>query len=254
MLFRTQGIVIKTFEYGEADLIITFFTIDKGKIKGIAKGCRKTKSRFGSSLEPFTHSRISFYGKENISLPKVTQSDILHSHRRLRENLSRLAYGSHISEIVYEICPEGEENKEVFHLFSYILTAMETAMDLELLSITFYIRFLGLMGYQPKLDNCVRCNKEDRGLNFYPNHGGLLCEGCSSNEEGYLSLIPETKKAYYRILTCPLHRIPDLKFYTEADPGSDLRVRDELKTLLSLHLSHILGKKLKSTNSLIWAT
>lgn len=249
MLFRTQGIIIKTFEYGEADLIVTFFTLDKGKVKGIAKGCRKTKSRFGSSLEPFTHSRISLYGKENISLPKVTQSDILHSHRKLREDLSRLAYGAHISELVYEICPEGEENRGVFDLLSNILTAMELERDLELLSILFSIRFLRLMGYQPRLYGCVRCSKKYGELKFYPNHGGILCERCSNPEEGYLLLTDETKDHYHKILSIPLQN----SIYIETMYHISSQVRGELKTLLSLHLNYILGKRLKSTDSLSWA-
>ncbi|MEK6693516.1 MAG: DNA repair protein RecO [Nitrospirota bacterium] len=256
MLFRTQGIIIKTFEYGEADLIVTFFTLDKGKVKGIAKGCRKTKSRFGSSLEPFTHSRISLYGKENVSLPKVTQSDILHSHRMLREDLSRLAYGAHISELIYEICPENEENRGVFDLLSYVLTAMESERDLELLSIFFDIRFLGLMGYQPRLDSCVRCSKEYGDLSktrpigkFFPDHGGILCERCSKPEEGFLLLTPETKDLYYKILSLPLYQNTFLEKKHPLSP----QIRGELKTLISLHLNHILGKRLKSTDSLTWA-
>ncbi len=249
MLFRTQGIILKTFEYGEADLIVTFFTLDKGKIKGIAKSCRKTKSRFGSSLEPFTHSRISLYGKENISLPKVTQSDILHSHRMLREDLLKLAYGAHVAELVYEICPEGEENRGVFDLMSYILTTMESDKDLELLSIFFDIRFLGLMGYQPKLDSCARCGKGYGDLKFYPAHGGILCDVCSVPDEGYLLLTEGTKELYYKILALPLHHGGHLETKYPLYP----QVMGELKSLISLHLNHILGKKLKSTDSQTWA-
>lgn len=254
MLFRTEGIVIKTFEYGEADLIVTFFTIDKGKIKGIAKSCRKTKSRFGSSLEPFTHSKISLYGKETSALPKITQSDILHSHRKIREDLFRLAHGAYIAELIYEICPEGETNKGVFHLFSSILNSIESDIDIEILSLIFEVRFLRLMGYQPRLNSCVRCGRKagnnfrDGGLKFYPNHGGILCEGCSNPEEGFISFNQDTRDLYYKILTIPLPKISDFGFWI-----SDLKSRGELKTILTLHLSHILGKKLKSANSILWA-
>jgi DNA repair protein RecO (recombination protein O) len=250
MLFRTEGIVIKTFEYGEADLIITFFTLDRGKIKGIAKGCRKTKSRFGSSLEPFTHSKISLYGREHISLPKVTQSDIINSHRRIREDLSGLAYGAHMAELVYEICPEGETNKEVFYLLSFILSVIGSNIDLEFLSIFFDVRFLRLMGYQPRLDKCVRCSREDGVLRFYPKHGGLLCDSCSNPEDGYLLLSPETKEIYYKILSLPLHKVSNSNLEYALTP----QIRDELKTFLSLHFNHILGKRLKSANSLSWAS
>lgn len=254
MLFRTQGIVIKTFEYGEADLIVTFFTIDKGKLRGIAKSSRKTKSRFGSSLEPFTHSKISLYGKEHASLPKITQSDIIHSHRTLREDLPRLAYGAQMAELINELCPEGEENRRVFSLFSSILSAMESDTDIERLSLIFEIRFLGLMGYQPRLNSCVICNRKDGGLKFYPDHGGLICSGCSNPEEGSLLLSPETKEIYYTILNLPLEKISGFEFGTETGSGTDLKLRGEFKTLLTLHLNHILGKKLRTTAVLSWST
>lgn len=254
MLFRTQGIVIKTFEYGEADLIVTFFTIDRGKLKGIAKSSRKTKSRFGSSLEPFTHSKISLYGKEHASLPKITQSDIIHSHRTLREDLSRLAYGAQIAELINELCPEGEENRGVFSLLSLILSAMESDTDNEKLALFFEIRFLGLMGYQPRLDSCVICSRKESGLKFYPNHGGIICSGCSNPEEGLLLLSQETKDLYYRVLTTPLESISELESGTENNSGPDMKLRGELKTLLTLHLNHILGKRLRATATLSWAT
>lgn len=254
MLFRTEGIVIKTFEYGEADLIVTFFTTDKGKIKGIARSSRKTKSRFGSSLEPFTHSRISLYGKENAALPKITQSDIIHSHRTLREDLSKLAYGAQMAELINELCPEAEENRGVFSLFSSILSAMESDSDLERLSLLFEILFLGIMGYQPRLNSCVICNRKGGGLNFYPNHGGIICSRCSKPEEGSFPLSPETKDIYYKVISYGSERISGSKFVTETGSYINLKVRGELKTILSLHLNHILGKKLRSTATLSWAT
>jgi len=250
MLFRTEGIVIKTFEYGEADLIVTFFTLDKGKVKGIAKGCRKTKSRFGSSLEPFTHSKISLYGKENSSLPRITQSDILNSHKRIREDLFRLTHGAYMSELIYEICPEGETNKGVFHLFSSILSAMESNSDIEILSLIFGIRFLGLIGYQPRLNSCVKCNRSDGVLRFYPAHGGILCEACSMPEEGFVSFTQETRNLYYKTIALPLNKIPSPALIYAFSP----QIKEELRTILSLHLNYILGKRLKSTDSLSWAT
>ena len=81
MLQRTEGIVLRTFPFGEADLIVTYLTPDFGLIKLFAKSPRKFKSRFGSSLEPLTHSKISFWGKEDAPLPKLTQSDIMQPFR-----------------------------------------------------------------------------------------------------------------------------------------------------------------------------
>ena len=80
MQTRTEGIVLKSMAYGEADVIVTYLTADLGIRKGFAKSARKIKSRFGGSLEPFTHSRITLLGKEDASLPRLTQSDITGQH------------------------------------------------------------------------------------------------------------------------------------------------------------------------------
>ena len=77
MLHRTEGIVLKGAPYGEADLIVAFLTLDFGLMSAFAKSPRKTKSRFGSSLEPLTHSKIAFWGKEDSKLPRLTQADII---------------------------------------------------------------------------------------------------------------------------------------------------------------------------------
>ncbi len=87
MLKRTEGIVLRTIPFGEADLIVTYLTPDFGIIKLFAKSPRKIKSRFGSSLEPLTHSKIAFWGKEDTALPRLTQSDILHPFHSIRDSL-----------------------------------------------------------------------------------------------------------------------------------------------------------------------
>lgn len=246
MFLRTEGIVINTFDYGEADRIVTFFTLDKGKLKGLAKSCRKTKSRFGSSLEPFTHSKISLYGKETSSLTKIIQSDILHSHRKLREDLERLAYGSHIADLVNELCPEAEANRGLFHLLSYIFGAMGSDTDLESLSFIFYVHFLRQIGYQPRLDSCVKCGK-GCGMKFYPSYGGILCGDCSNPEAGSILLTPETKETFYKILR--LH-LQNHSYQRALNLDLSLRVRRELKSILTFHLNYILGKKPKSSDFL----
>ncbi|RJR16241.1 MAG: DNA repair protein RecO, partial [Nitrospiraceae bacterium] len=113
MLIRTEGIVLKTQKYGEADLIVTFLTSDKGIINAFAKSPRKTKSRFGSSLEPLTHAKLSLWGKEQ-SLPKITQSDIIEPFHQIRENYNDYVSISKLVEILISLMPSGIPNKRLF--------------------------------------------------------------------------------------------------------------------------------------------
>ncbi len=103
MLTRTEGIVLKTQKYGEADLIVTYLTSDRGIIKTFAKSPRKTKSRFGSSLEPLTHSKLSLWGKEQSAMPKITQSDIINSFCQIRENYQDFLNVSKLTEILISL-------------------------------------------------------------------------------------------------------------------------------------------------------
>ena len=118
MLRRTEGIVLRTVPFGEADLIVTFLTPDYGSMKVFAKSPRKIRSRFGSSLEPLTCSVISFWGKEDAPLPRLTQSDILHSFQTLREEFSSFLKLSEILELILSFLPKGTQTKWRMRCFS----------------------------------------------------------------------------------------------------------------------------------------
>ena len=105
MLHRTEGIVLKNAPYGEADLFVTFLTLDFGIINAFAKSPRKVKSRFGSSLEPLTHSRLSFWGRENSRLPRLTQSDIITPFQDLREDLQCMLRLTSVLELTLDFLP-----------------------------------------------------------------------------------------------------------------------------------------------------
>ena len=117
MLKRTEGIVLKTIPFGEADLIVTYLTYDFGLIKAFAKSPRKIKSRFGSSLEPLTYSKISFWGKEDANLPRLTQSDIILPFKSIRERLDCFLKASEIIELTVNTLPEHEANKKYSRFF-----------------------------------------------------------------------------------------------------------------------------------------
>ncbi|MEF9438370.1 MAG: DNA repair protein RecO, partial [Candidatus Mariimomonas ferrooxydans] len=150
MLTRTEGIVLKTLEYSEADLIVTHLTLAKGITKTFAKSPRKTKSRFGSSLEPLTHARISLWGKEQ-SMPKLTQSDILNPFQALRENIKDFVYMSKLAEILISLIPEGIPNYKVYIFFLNMMNLLESSgqKQKDVLYLISQIRLLVLLGYAP---------------------------------------------------------------------------------------------------------
>lgn len=243
MLTRTEGIVLRTQKYGEADLIVTYLTSGKGIIKAFAKSPRKTRSRFGSSLEPLTHARISLWGKEQASLPKITQSDIVNSFHQIRENLQDFIGISKLVEILISLLPEGIPNKR---LFSFFLNVLHTIMSSEqesrdALHLISRIRLLAAIGYAPRLKGCGKCG--DRSLNFYPDSGATLCGRCANTPAGggkpFMRIHDNTIRFYAHSIEWPVHISNRLKPHQE--------ILTELSTLLDKHLTYLLSKKLLSS-------
>lgn len=236
MLKRTDGIALRTTPFGEADLIVTYLTNDFGIAKAFAKSPRKTKSRFGSSLEPFTYSRISFWGKENANLPKLTQSDIILSFKCIRENLTCFLKMSEVIELTLNFMPEHEPNKEIFKLLLDLLKAVDKNADITLSIILYKIQFLYLTGYAPRLDGCAACGKS--GLSFYLSHGSIICEKCASGMNSPIRLSPAAIKFYESLSRWKISLINRLK------PSSNLIA--ELSSMLNEHIAYTLSKPLKS--------
>ncbi|MBI4699170.1 MAG: DNA repair protein RecO [Nitrospirae bacterium] len=176
MLTTTKGIVLKTQKYADADSIITYLTPYKGIIKAFAKSPRKTKSRFGSSLEPLTHSKITFLGKEH-AMPKIIQSDIIKSFHGLRENFQDFINISKLIEILISLTPEGAPNKKIFLFFFNIMTLIESLEEKhkDVLYLIAQIHLLALLGYAPRLSGCGKCGLNNSGQNRSQFHGQGCC-------------------------------------------------------------------------------
>ncbi|NWF98774.1 MAG: DNA repair protein RecO [Nitrospirae bacterium] len=259
MLTRTEGIVLKTLPYGEADLIVSYLTPDYGLLKTFAKSPRKIKSRFGSSLEPLTYSRISFWGKEHASLPRLTQSDILHSFYLLRERMDYFFKIIEIIELTLNFIQEMDANKKIFLLFLDTLRLIEedyiyikksfnkedafNISRIGLLVNNYKVKFLKFSGFAPKIDSCGRCG--NTGNNFYISQGSVLCESCVKESSvlvsGGLSMIRLSLpviKFYNALMTWDTRKIIRIK--------PSMNLLEELSNVLNLHIKYIISKPLKT--------
>ncbi len=246
MLTRTKGIVLKTREYAEADLIVTHLTLDRGIIKTFAKSPRKTKSRFGSSLEPLTYAKITLWGKEQ-SIPRITQSDILTSFQGIRENFQDFINISKFSEILISLMPDGLPNRR---LFSFFLNAMNLVSSLghkqkDAIYLIIQIRLLMILGYAPRLKGCGKC--EAKSLDFYPNSGTTLCEECAAappggKEQSSIKISNKIVTFYSQSIKWPINVLIRLRPTNETIT--------ELSALLEEHLNYLLNKRLHSSDFL----
>ncbi|MES0337250.1 MAG: DNA repair protein RecO [Candidatus Magnetobacterium sp. LHC-1] len=176
MLHRTEGIVLNSFPYGEADAIVSFFTSDYGVVRVFAKGPRKTKSRFGSALEPLTHNRMAFWGREHATLPRLTQADIIYPHQKLREEFGRFQRVSEIVEMTLGLIPEMAPHRELFDIMLNALRLIETDRLPYRVYLFYKVKLLTLSGFLPRLSGCARCGRT--GTSFYFHDGSIVCGGC----------------------------------------------------------------------------
>ncbi|HEU5004166.1 MAG TPA: DNA repair protein RecO [Actinomycetota bacterium] len=174
MLYKDEAVVLKTMRLGEADRIITFVGRGQGKIRAVAKGVRKTKSRFGGRLEPFTHvSLVLWRGRSDLDI--VNQADPIDAFREVREDLDRFALGQVMLEAVDRVVQEKEPASRVLGLLLDALKGL-SASNSPLVLAWFLLKLSGVAGFAPSLDACTECGA--RATWFSPGQGGAVCGGC----------------------------------------------------------------------------
>ncbi len=183
-VYKSKGIVLRSIRYGEADRILDLYTSDAGLISGIAKGIRRTRSRFGGRLEPL--SCVDFMAYRGRNLDTITQAEVLRSFHRVRENLARFEAAGDMVGSVRALSGGDEADRRVFNLLYHALDALEAReSDFRPVEAAFSLKLAILAGYAPQLDACMGCDKEiddvEAGhLYFAPNLGGFLCPDCKA--------------------------------------------------------------------------
>lgn len=181
-LHKTYAIIIGFYSLGEADKIIVFYTKDYGQIRAVAKGVKKLKSKLVGKLELLSYGILVFYERVNKDLHIINSFDTIETFQAIREDLLKIAYCSYIAELVQRVKHEGEIDPDTFDMIIDILYMMKTSNDPELITRVFELRLLERLGFSPRLDFCVICSKEVKGLKigFSVPNGGILCDDCLS--------------------------------------------------------------------------
>jgi len=180
-LYRVQAIVLKRTDIGEADRLLTLYTPERGKLRAVAKGARKTKSRKSGHVELFTHCALQIAKGKQIDI--ITQADTLDAHIALRDNLDRVSYAYYLAELVDQFVEEAVENVELFDLLKFALAWLgERNTDPGLLARYFELQLLTHVGYRPQLFACVNCGKPVEPIeNFFSAEaGGVLDPACAT--------------------------------------------------------------------------
>ena len=191
--YRTEAVVLRSFRLGEADRVLHLYTLDRGRVGAVAKGIRKTKSRFGGRLEPLSHVEVLLHQGSG-ELQTVTGADLLRSHHATRDVQYRLGVGLVGAEAMLRLFTEQERNPRAFAALTRFLDLVDALPErasraaLDPLSLSFQLKLLWLSGYLPHLTSCADCGAADRPLVGYSARaGGAVCPDCA---EGGLALAP----------------------------------------------------------------
>jgi DNA repair protein RecO (recombination protein O) len=177
-LFRDRGVVLRTIRLGEADRIVTLMTEQHGKVRAVAKGVRRTSSKFGSRLEPLSHvALLGWQGRGDLDI--VNQAEVIDTFRAVREDLDRMSAAMSMLEVVDQIGQERHGNPRLYQMLVGALTALAERAS-PMVAPAFFLKVLGLEGSAPVLDGCVSCGEEDAELlvAFDLTEGGVLCQSC----------------------------------------------------------------------------
>ncbi len=174
-LYRDNAVVLRTYRLGEADRIVVLLTKDRGKVRAVAKGVRKTKSKFGSRLEPGSHVALQLY--EGRELDIVTQAESIDHFRSIRDDLDRVTRASAMLEAADQLAQEGESNPRLYQMLLGALRSL-AAHDPPLVVPAFFFKVLALEGYRPMVEGCAGCGADGPLVAFDLDVGGLLCIDC----------------------------------------------------------------------------
>jgi len=238
---KTEGFVLKSFSYGESDLIVTFYSREFGKIKGIAKGAKRSKKRFANVFEPFSLTRIIFSRKSRDMLALIESCEIVDHYALIRQDLEKTLTASYFIELADHFSPEGRNNEDLFSLLSDFLLLLTRENISDAIIRFFEMRLLKIAGFEPALTTCVRCKTPvTNGVSYYffPQEGGITCSSCARPERYDQPVSAGT------IRTLLLGREMDIeKMKMVCLPPS---LASESRIILCNFITFVLGKEVKS--------
>ncbi len=231
--YKTEAIVLRSMRFSEADRILHLYTAHNGRIGAIAKGVRKTKSRFGARLEPLSHVELMLY-QGGGELQTITGVELLRSHRLTREDGYRLNVGMIGAEAMLRLFGEPEANERAFGALARFLDLLdetppeESRPAVDPLVLSFQLKLLWLAGYLPHLTSCVECGSTGELQAFSARAGGAVC---GIHAAGALRLSPEGIAGIEQLLSTPLADAPAAQL-------SDSARRDALAVVTSSYEEH----------------
>lgn len=216
--FSSPAIILRRVDFGDYDLILTLFTLEKGKISAIAKSAKKSIRRFGGILEIFSVLNVVCSPGKGENLVVLLEADLISSLSDIRTDFNKTSYASYWSEIVNAWAENDAKQERLYRLLYYVLEQINSGhISSEILSILFQMRFASIAGICPNLVRCSICQlavdsvKEER-ISFDFQKGGVVCRKCTVNSGNRLSLSKGTIKQLLWVNSGDLKKVGKIRF------------------------------------------
>ena len=237
-LQKTEAIVIGSWALGESDRIVAFYTRAHGKLRGVAQGARRPRSRFAGAIELFTYGSLVFFEKETAELVRINSFDVLRHHQALREDLRRLGCGAWMVECLSRLTPDRDPFPALFALLRGGLHRLAQGGDPARISLLYTFRLLDLLGHRPQVTRCLDCHRSPLAPAWFESaRGGVRCGRCGDPGRG-ITLSGPTLTGLQR-----LQRLP-------WESGERLRLtrvqRDEVHAVVQEYMTYLTGQPPRS--------
>lgn len=240
--FRSEAIVLRRTDFGEADRLLTLYSRDFGKIKAIAKGARKPQSRKTGHVELFMRSNFLFASGRNLAI--LTQAEMVQPYTALRDDLIRTTYAAYIVELLDRFTVEDDKHVGIYQLLADALGWLTEHEDVLLVARFYELRLLGLAGFRPQLFHCVACGEsiEEQDQFFSAELGGVLCPDCQTKDRRAVAITAVSLKVLRYLQTRPWNTVHSLRLKRT--------VHAELENVMHFYITYVLERNLKSVEFL----
>ncbi len=245
--FRVEAVILRHSDWGESDRLLTLYTRQRGKVRAIAKGARKIKSRKAGHIEPFTHVTLQLAKGRDLLI--VTQAETVEAYLPLRDDLLKTGYASYMVELLDRFTYEDEtENTAIFRLLTETLGRLAAVPDAWTPIRYYEVRLLDHLGFRPRLFECANCRAEIKAEDQFisPLAGGVLCPKCGS---GPSTMLRASLPGVWEISLEALRNLRHLQRSSYADatrarPSPEIRL--ELESLMQRYMAYLLERELNS--------
>lgn len=236
---------MRTKEFGETDLFVTFLTHDRGRLRGIAKGARRSRKRFVNCLNVFCLAELDYSLKREGGLYFLNSGKLIDAYAGLRTDYAILSRASYMVELTEILFPWGVADRKMFDLLRWSLDALAKGERTDVISMIFEIKAMSVGGYAINLDRCSFCGRPYKGEGravFKPEKGGIACLKCQQESAVSPGLNPQSVKMMKLMETTPLNALMQVEF--------SANVTKKIKSVLKLHREYHLGQRPKTANYL----